>query len=417
MKVKTRQMEWNASWEERKALAEKAWTLALADMFAPPLPEPQIIEDERTVDAFQIDTNSWTVTLNLAAVPKNLNRQDFFSFLRGISRHEMEHYITCPYDGPTSALLLQQIIKAKGLQPELILNIFADFICDTDLLSRFEEETVDLLNKIIEAARKACSRPSVLWMVIVKTYDLLWKDLLDENQVKIEGLRFSDFELKAARDLARVLGADLLDESTWLKKIRKFTKIINRVLKKSSEEKATGSSGTPSGGMTAKQQGRGKSGSGKGRKGGNNKNDGRSGGENGASKDEDNGKGGKNDQCEPAGGQDASKQDAEGDAQGKSNEVPEELKRQNTPLGTIPDDVRIQMLGDPQKIRRQMEKSPEDREKELETIAERFIEEQVRFDGYCAGISILFQGLKLSDALRYWYRAQGNKRLKVRIHE
>ncbi|MCK5240628.1 MAG: hypothetical protein KAR33_13810, partial [Candidatus Thorarchaeota archaeon] len=118
--------------------AQRAWSQAISDFYHPPLPDPVIEYKEDTSSYFYIDSNDWTVHLNTAGVPLNLDPNDAEPYLRSVCHHEIQHYLVCPFDGVTNGMMFAAARKHLSDSVAMfVCNIFADLVVDSGLLKRF----------------------------------------------------------------------------------------------------------------------------------------------------------------------------------------------------------------------------------------------------------------------------------------
>ncbi|MFX0106728.1 MAG: hypothetical protein ACFE7R_00425, partial [Candidatus Hodarchaeota archaeon] len=85
--------------------AKRAWQQALGDFYFPPLPDVQVEHDFDASSYFYIDTDDWTVHLNTAGVPAQLDMNESEPYLRSVCHHEIQHYLVCPYDAIMNGMM------------------------------------------------------------------------------------------------------------------------------------------------------------------------------------------------------------------------------------------------------------------------------------------------------------------------
>lgn len=141
--------------------------------------------------------NNWQIHLNFGKLPKHL--KDFKQEVKVLTRHEIEHYQTCPYDVIGQFRMIKRILEVNkthknALSVNLIsdlagsiANQIADVIIDTKNYYKFPTET---LNSEINWIKKGCgdsfqsvSRRGKL-MFLLKGE--IWNKDLDLNESDLE---------------------------------------------------------------------------------------------------------------------------------------------------------------------------------------------------------------------------------------
>lgn len=156
-------------------IADRAYSKAVADFYHPPLPSPEFEFDPSSSSYFYIDSNDWTVHLNLVGVPLHLTSTLTFRFIRSITHHEIQHYLLCPYDGVTSGMMFAS--ARKHLDDEhamFVCNLFADLVVDSHLLKRFPRLTHERIGLSIHDSATRSYEHSRLWKLIVSCYRAMW---------------------------------------------------------------------------------------------------------------------------------------------------------------------------------------------------------------------------------------------------
>ncbi len=156
-------------------LADRAYSQALADFYHPPLPSPKFEFDPSSSSYFYIDSNDWTVHLNLVGVPLHINSNAKFRFIRSITHHEIQHYLLCPYDGVTSGMMFASARKHIDDEHAMfVCNLFADLVVDSHLLKRFPSLTHERIGLSIHDSAARSTEHSRLWKLIVSCYRAMW---------------------------------------------------------------------------------------------------------------------------------------------------------------------------------------------------------------------------------------------------
>ncbi len=217
-------------------VAERAWSRALADLYSPPVPDPVIDIDDERPSHFYIDTETWTVHLNLASVPDYLTSEETFAFVRSVCHHELQHYLTCPYDNVTSAMMFSRARRHLNDETAMFAcNLFADLVVDSLLLEQYPRLTHNrIVHSVYYSAMKGAQR-SVLWSLIVATYRVQWGLPVPES------VKLGRDILAAASEIVEVFRQYRHRERRWPLAVEKIAQIIARLGGTSGEEGLPGS--------------------------------------------------------------------------------------------------------------------------------------------------------------------------------
>lgn len=200
-------------------------TLALRDFYHPPVPDPEVKVGNVKATSFYITEGDWRVHINVKDVPP-LEEEELVAFFRSVCRHELGHYVVCPYDVGLSALITGSASKEVG--PELagfVANFFSDLIVDYYIFERHPEETVWEKKITINWVAKNVGAPSELWMVLVRCYEKMWKVKLAEE------LRATRIVEEAASRIVRTIRrGGVLSEDGWPTKARRVAKVLKPLL-------------------------------------------------------------------------------------------------------------------------------------------------------------------------------------------
>ncbi len=203
-------------------LARGAWAEAVADFYHPPLPEPVIEHDQDVSSYFYIDPSTWTVYLNVAGLPPEMESGSVAQHLRSLSHHEIEHYLLCPYDGVTSGMMFAAAKKyVNDATAMFACNLFADLVVDSTLLRRYPMLTRRRITKSISHAAVRVSEHSPLWLLIIACYKEKWGFEVPP-QVDIDGRT-----LTAAQEIVRVTDRYIPRERRWPFAVGKIAKILS----------------------------------------------------------------------------------------------------------------------------------------------------------------------------------------------
>ncbi|MHA1576588.1 MAG: hypothetical protein ACTSU3_04440 [Candidatus Thorarchaeota archaeon] len=201
--------------------AKRAWFLAVADFYHPPLPDPVIEHSEEATSFFYITSDDWTVHLNTAGVPLNLDSNNAEAFLHSICHHEIQHYLLCPYDGVTNGMMFSAARRhLSDSMAMFVCNIFADLVVDSALLKRFLTLTHERIKMSINDSSLRTRDHSPLWKLIVSTYRAMWGFPIPSG-IDIDAATFS-----ASEEITKVARNFITQETKWPTATGKIAKII-----------------------------------------------------------------------------------------------------------------------------------------------------------------------------------------------
>ena len=208
-------------------VARRAWQQALMDFYYPPLPEPIIEHNHDASSYFYINSDDWTVHLNTVGVPLYMDANEAEPYLRSTCHHEIQHYLVCPYDGITNAMMFsaarRHVADATAM---FICNLFADFVVDSKLLKRYPKLSHERINTSIHDSAIRVNTHSQLWTLVIACYRAMWgfpipsvanvddETYLIAEQVVEVSRKFLDQETKwpkATEEIAKIL-EDWIDE-------------------------------------------------------------------------------------------------------------------------------------------------------------------------------------------------------------
>lgn len=208
------------------SLVREGVSLALKDFYYPPVPDPEISVGNVKKTSFYIAEGSWKVHINVNEVPP-LGERELVTFFRSVCRHELGHYVVCPYDMTNSMLILRSVSKKVGSElAGFVANIFCDLVVDHYLFERYREETVWEKRTIANWVASCFKHPSELWTLLIRCYEKMW------NVKILEGTRVTKTVDEAAAKIVRVIKrGGVFNEKTWPKKAGKIAEILKHFLK------------------------------------------------------------------------------------------------------------------------------------------------------------------------------------------
>lgn len=202
-----------------------------------PLPEIRFMNpDEPQYESGSYYINigtTWQINLNFGKLPSSLN--DFETEVKILTRHEIEHFATCPFDIITHLRMLNVItqiyknnykhlnLDLKTLVPSLS-NQAADIIIDTHNFIRYPEET---LRSEIQWIKKGCSDFSKLpshSKLMFLTKQAVWKKF---HEVDLELNETNKDLLSKVDSLAELFVKDgIINKKLFLSKTESYANLF-----------------------------------------------------------------------------------------------------------------------------------------------------------------------------------------------
>ncbi len=216
-------------------VARRAWEQALIDFYHPPLPEPEIENIPEAASFFYIDSMSWTVHLNIAGVPLQMDANEAEPYLRSVCHHEIQHYLLCPYDGVTNGMMFAAARKkVNDATAMFVCNLFADLVVDSKLLKRYSTLTHSRINASIHESAIRVRELSPLWSLIVASYRAMWGFPLPAFA------KVDQPTSEAATAIADVARKSIDNEKRWPKACEKIAEIIADWMPEDDDEQLPG---------------------------------------------------------------------------------------------------------------------------------------------------------------------------------
>jgi hypothetical protein len=204
-----------------QGVAKQAWQQALIDFYYPPLPEPIIEHKHDASSYFYINTDDWTVHLNTYGVPLHMDSNEAEFYLRSTCHHEIQHYLVCPYDGVTNAMMFAAARRhVHDGTSMFICNLFADFVVDSKLLKRFPTLSYERINTSIHDSALRVSNHSKLWVLVISCYNAMWGFLIP-SIVNVD----SDTD-EIAKQIVEISRKYLESETRWPKATEQIAKVL-----------------------------------------------------------------------------------------------------------------------------------------------------------------------------------------------
>jgi hypothetical protein len=222
-------------------VAVRSWRQALIDFYHPPLPEPVIENVTEAASFFYIDSESWTVHLNIAGVPLHMDANEAEPYLRSVCHHEIQHYLLCPYDGVTNGLMFTAARKkVNDATAMFVCNLFADLVVDSKLLKRYPTITHARINASIHESAMRVQNHSPLWKLIVASHRAMW-GFPFPALAKVD-----ESTSEAARAIAEIARKSIDTETRWPKACEKIAEIIADWMPEIEDEQLPGIGGAAS---------------------------------------------------------------------------------------------------------------------------------------------------------------------------
>ncbi|MGD9395093.1 MAG: vWA domain-containing protein [Candidatus Thorarchaeota archaeon] len=216
-------------------VAQRSWRQALIDFYHPPLPEPEIENVIEAASFFYIDSENWTVHLNVAGVPLHMDANEAEPYLRSVCHHEIQHYLLCPYDGVTNGLMFAAARKkVNDATAMFVCNLFADLVVDSKLLKRYPSLTHNRINESIHDSAMRVKEHSPLWTLIVASYRAMWG-------FPIPALaKIDESTSEVATTIADIARKSIDNEKRWPKACEKIAEIIAKWMPEDENEQLPG---------------------------------------------------------------------------------------------------------------------------------------------------------------------------------
>jgi hypothetical protein len=204
-------------------------------LLALPMPKVKFLtkdeENYRSGEYYISVGNNWQINLNFGELPKRT--KEFKDEVKVLTRHEIEHYQTCPYDVIGQFRMIKRILETNNTHSNAvsintisqlagsIANQIADVIIDTKNFNKYQKETltseINWIKKGSGDSFQSAARNGKL-MILLK--ESLWKQSLELNETdnnlleKVQKLA-SEFEENG-----------ITDSKSFLIKTEKYTNLL-----------------------------------------------------------------------------------------------------------------------------------------------------------------------------------------------
>jgi hypothetical protein len=253
--------------EESRLTADQVmdiWHQSVREFYSPPLNDPIIIYCKNDPSPFCIIHDKWRVKLNLAFIPNDmvLDDRDVAHWFRiAIIDHEINHYVTFPYDEEQSLKCINasmSILKDSS-NPELyaktvIYPFVSDIIVDTDLLKKIGPDIIWAMRIwVVHSLLLVGGMWSDLSKLRIRTYEIYWgtdlgvpkplSERLEKACVKMARvMRTLDDYQEISREFSRILLPFLEKELPRVQKKKPMVSPMSYVCDKGQQGKGKGKS-------------------------------------------------------------------------------------------------------------------------------------------------------------------------------
>lgn len=204
-------------------------------LLALPIPEVKFLtkdeENYKSGEYYISVGNNWQIHLNFGELPKRV--KEFKDEVKVLTRHEIEHYQTCPYDVIGQFRMIKRILETNKTHNNAlpvntisqlagsIANQIADVIIDTKNFNKYPKETlkseVNWIKKGSGDSFQSVARNGKL-MFLLK--EALWKNDLELNESDI-GLK--EKVQKLASEFEK---SGITNPKSFLDKTEKYTNLL-----------------------------------------------------------------------------------------------------------------------------------------------------------------------------------------------
>jgi Mg-chelatase subunit ChlD len=207
-----------------------------------PLPEIGFVfpdsTDYKTGQYYITIDDTWQIHLNFGLLP--VSYKDFQEEVKVLTRHEVEHYMCCPFDILTHFRMLKTIIDTYNkhytrhnlnivAMAGSLANQVADIIVDTKNFKRYKIETLKSEISWIKNAADITKAPRHSKLMFL-TKETLWKENLELNETDEELLN----EVKALSQKIEESGIE--NKELFLKKVEAYTHLFFNLFEQDQKE-------------------------------------------------------------------------------------------------------------------------------------------------------------------------------------
>ena len=175
--------------------------------------------------------NNWQIHLNFGELPKRV--KEFKEEVKVLTRHEIEHYQTCPYDVIGQFRMIKKILDTNkthknrlsdsniSKQAGSIANQIADVIIDTKNFIKFPKETlISEINWIKKGSGDSFQSAARNGKLMFLLKEAIWKKNLELNETDV------DLQEKVKKLASKFVENGIVDSKSFLDKTEKYTNLL-----------------------------------------------------------------------------------------------------------------------------------------------------------------------------------------------
>ena len=204
-------------------------------LLALPMPKVKFLtkdeENYRSGDYYISVGNNWQIHLNFGELPKRV--KEFKEEVKVLTRHEIEHYQTCPYDVIGQFRMIKKILDTNkthknrlsdsniSKQAGSIANQIADVIIDTKNFIKFPKETlISEINWIKKGSGDSFQSAARNGKLMFLLKEAIWKKNLELNETDV------DLQEKVKKLASKFVENGIVDSKSFLDKTEKYTNLL-----------------------------------------------------------------------------------------------------------------------------------------------------------------------------------------------
>jgi hypothetical protein len=204
-------------------------------LLALPMPKVKFLtkdeENYRSGEYYISVGNNWQIHLNFGELPKRV--KEFKEEVKVLTRHEIEHYQTCPYDVIGQFRMIKKILDTNkthknrlsdsniSKQAGSIANQIADVIIDTKNFIKFPKETlISEINWIKKGSGDSFQSAARNGKLMFLLKEAIWKKNLELNETDV------DLQEKVKKLASKFVENGIVDSKSFLDKTEKYTNLL-----------------------------------------------------------------------------------------------------------------------------------------------------------------------------------------------
>jgi len=204
-------------------------------LLALPMPKVKFLtkdeENYRSGEYYITIGNNWQIHLNFGELPKRT--KEFKDEVKVLTRHEIEHYQTCPYDVIGQFRMIKRIIDTNRTHKNIlsensisqlagsIANQIADIIIDTKNFIKYPKETlISEVNWIKKGSGDSFQSEARNGKLMFLLKEAIWKKNLELNETDIA------LQEKVKKLASEFEENGIIDSKSFLDKTEKYTNLL-----------------------------------------------------------------------------------------------------------------------------------------------------------------------------------------------